>query len=113
MLQSGDIMGKVNTLNEQAIGGACLFCGFRAYFLFVGLPAGVSLFVNADAGDVDPGPGMCNNKPIFTGATIISQKIVSWRQSIVTQQQLKLKAASQVGAHRIPPSQRVLPSLVT
>lgn len=37
ILCSADIMGYANTLIEQTIGG-------------------VSLFVNADAGDIDPGP---------------------------------------------------------
>ena len=50
--------------------------------------------MNADAGDIAPGPGACNAAPDFQGAQIISDKVAAWRKSMPTFASLKLKAAS-------------------
>jgi hypothetical protein len=49
LLFSGDIAGHANTLLDSSEGG-------------------VTVFVNADAGDIDPAPGMCDNGPNFVGS---------------------------------------------
>jgi hypothetical protein len=77
MYASADIMGKVNQHLEQNVGG-------------------VALFVNADAGDIDPGSGMCDGAPDFKGAGIIADKIAAWRATIKPQTQMKIQAASQI-----------------
>ncbi len=57
MLYTGDIMGRVNELLEAQFPGA------------------VSLFQQADAGDIDPAGGMCDNAPDFVGSHIIAGKV--------------------------------------
>lgn len=60
---SSDIMGRVNAVIEQNVGG-------------------VSLFANSDAGDVDPAPGACNNAPHFVGADLIAATVQQKRASL-------------------------------
>jgi len=50
MKYSSDIMGAANEILEASG------------------DVGISLFANADAGDVDPAPGMCNQEPLFVGS---------------------------------------------
>jgi len=74
---SGDIMGKANDLIEQSTGG-------------------LALFINADAGDIDPGPGMCDPKPNFKGSSLLANAVLQTRQSTSVSNNVNLKAASQV-----------------
>jgi hypothetical protein len=46
------------------------------------LIGGVVLFVNADAGDIDPSDETCNGMPNFQGAPIIASGIQRVRNSI-------------------------------
>jgi len=79
MLFSSDIMGLACDLIEENGGG-------------------VALFINADAGDIDPGPGMCDNKPNFRGSPIMAQAVLKYRESLVPSTNVMLKAYSE----RIP-----------
>eukprot|EP00163_Fabomonas_tropica_P015439 TRINITY_DN28234_c0_g1_i1.p1 TRINITY_DN28234_c0_g1~~TRINITY_DN28234_c0_g1_i1.p1 ORF type:complete len:506 (+),score=121.43 TRINITY_DN28234_c0_g1_i1:33-1520(+) len=65
MQSSADIMGEANRLIEESIGG-------------------VSMFINADAGDIDPCDGCCNSPPSFNGSHIMSQKVLETRAAINT-----------------------------
>jgi hypothetical protein len=60
---NGDIMGASSDAAEALIGG-------------------VALFVNGDAGDIDPSPATCNGMPNFAGAPIIASAIQRIRDSI-------------------------------
>ncbi|KJE90076.1 hypothetical protein CAOG_01451 [Capsaspora owczarzaki ATCC 30864] len=71
MNSSGDIPGASCNAVEQAIGG-------------------VALFVNADAGDIDPTGESCQN---FAGAVTIAQAVKSTRDSIVTATNITIAAA--------------------
>eukprot|EP01100_Stratorugosa_tubuloviscum_P003848 TRINITY_DN1936_c0_g2_i1.p1 TRINITY_DN1936_c0_g2~~TRINITY_DN1936_c0_g2_i1.p1 ORF type:complete len:480 (-),score=253.66 TRINITY_DN1936_c0_g2_i1:80-1519(-) len=77
MLFSGDIMGGACKLVEQQIGG-------------------VALFVNADAGDIDPTGEACSNKPDYEGAPTIANTITSFRKSIQTFNQGEIDTYSQI-----------------
>lgn len=68
---SSDIMGLASDLVEKSVGG-------------------VTLFINADAGDVDPGPGMCTGAPNFHGSPIIADAVVSARGNLSTTANVKL-----------------------
>jgi hypothetical protein len=46
------------------------------------LIGGVALFVNGDAGDIDPSPATCNGMPNFAGAPTIASAIQRIRNSI-------------------------------
>jgi hypothetical protein len=74
---SGDIMGKSCQFVEEAIGG-------------------VVLFANSDAGDIDPGPGMCNGQPDFQGASLIAKAVVNLRASLPTSTTVKITPVSKV-----------------
>jgi len=76
MLYSGDIMGVANTMIEEAIGG-------------------VALFMNGDAGDIDPGPGMCNSAPNFNGSTIMANTVVGLRSNITTYSTIDFEGVTQ------------------
>lgn len=65
MYFSGDIMGKVCEHIENDIGG-------------------VALFVNADAGDIDPGYDTCDNAPDFNGASKIASAVEQLRSKVPT-----------------------------
>jgi len=58
-------MGRVNYLVQQQLGG-------------------VSMFFNADAGDITPAPTVCKSAPAFAGAPVIASAIVNARNSINT-----------------------------
>jgi hypothetical protein len=73
---SSDIMGRVNELVEQNVGG-------------------VSLFANSDAGDVDPAPGACNNAPEFVGADLIAATIQAERYNLKPTGQITLQHYAQ------------------
>jgi len=97
---SSDIMGRVNTIVQQQTGG-------------------VSMFFNADAGDITPGTttnhmklhfscllsnrfvphigsGMCKNAPEFAGAITIAEAVVKTRALINTSDNVLIKAYSHV-----------------
>lgn len=78
MLLSADIMGGVNKIlsNNGSIG--------------------VPLFINADAGDIDPSPESCENKPSFHGAPIIAQAVMKTRANTKTAADAEFKVESQV-----------------
>eukprot|EP00047_Mylnosiga_fluctuans_P005565 m.241238 g.241238 ORF g.241238 m.241238 type:complete len:464 (+) comp13811_c0_seq1:57-1448(+) len=63
MLSNADIMGGASDAIEALIGG-------------------VALFINADAGDVDPTGEVCDGKPNYKGAPIIAAKVKEVRDSI-------------------------------
>jgi len=64
LLFSGDIAGRANTLLDSSEGG-------------------VTVFVNADAGDIDPAPGMCDNEPSFVGSKKIAMAVSAAAKAIV------------------------------
>jgi neutral ceramidase len=72
-----DIMGRVNTLIEQTVGG-------------------VSLFVNADAGDVAPTGETCANAPYFAGAPKIASAVQQVRNAIVPSGDILIQSYSQI-----------------
>jgi len=74
---SADIMGKANEMIETQIGG-------------------VSLFINADAGDIAPGPDMCSAAPNFKGSAIIAQAVVKTRASVSVTDSVAFRVASAV-----------------
>lgn len=63
MLFSADIMGGASNAIEALVGG-------------------VALFINADAGDIDPTGEACSGKPNYKGAPIIAAKVKEVRDSI-------------------------------
>jgi len=79
MMFSSDIMGLASDLIEENVGG-------------------VALFINGDAGDIDPGDGMCDNKPSFRGSPIIAEAVVRARDSLTPSTDVTIKAYSE----RIP-----------
>lgn len=74
---SGDIMGKACEMIETAIGG-------------------VALFVNADAGDIDPGPNSCEGAPEFKGSSIMAQMVQTVRESLKPSQNVSMMAYSNI-----------------
>lgn len=76
LLSSADIMGGTNDHIERLVGG-------------------VSLFVNGDAGDIDPGPGMCDGKPNYKGSPIIAARVKQIRDAVKPSSQVALAASSQ------------------
>jgi len=77
MMFSGDIMGYSNELIESTVGG-------------------VSLFVNGDAGDVDPGDGMCDDAPAFVGSGVMADAVMNIRTELkTTSSSVEFKAFSQ------------------
>ena len=68
---SADIMGVTNKLIKEQIGG---------------LP----LFIQADAGDIDPADGMCDNGPDFVGGHKMFEAVQATRANITTGSELKL-----------------------
>lgn len=75
MYFSGDIMGKACEFIEKSVGG-------------------VALFVNADAGDIDPTAQACSQQPNFYGAQIIASTVAKLRSSTPTTGVLSLTTAS-------------------
>jgi neutral ceramidase len=74
---SSDIMGGVCDTIEAAVGG-------------------VALFVNADAGDIDPAPGVCDNKPNFAGAPYMAKVILETRAKAPVSKTLEMATFSTV-----------------
>jgi len=74
---SGDIMGYTNDVIEETIGGT-------------------ALFINADAGDVDPTPQACVGVPKCAGSSIIAAAVVKERNILPTSSTVKINVASQV-----------------
>jgi len=74
---SGDIMGYTSDVIEQTIGGT-------------------ALFINADAGDIDPTPQACVGVPKCAGSSIIAAAVIKERASLVTSDDVKVKVASQI-----------------
>jgi neutral ceramidase len=64
MYTSSDIMGKANQLIESQVGG-------------------ISMFINADAGDIDPSGPSCQGAPNFVGSNKIAQAVIAARSSLV------------------------------
>jgi len=60
---SGDIMGRACEDIEDLVGG-------------------VALFVNADAGDIDPTPQSCSDAPAFNGSSAIAAAVAKTRASL-------------------------------
>jgi len=75
MLLSGDIMGKANEFIEEKLNL-------------------VSLFVNGDAGDIDPANGACNSAPNFNGSNEMAQAVENLWSSIQPINQLSINVAS-------------------
>ncbi len=54
------------------------------------------LFANADAGDIVPGPGMCNSAPQFDGSVIIAKFVQGLRNQLnATTTSLTITAVTQ------------------
>jgi len=75
MKYSADIMGKVSENIEKR-------------------GVGVALFVNGDAGDISPGPGVCNGAPEFPAAIQMATKIMEFRNTVKPANQVSFKADS-------------------
>jgi len=74
---SGDIMGVTCQRIEELAGG-------------------VALFFNADAGDIDPAPGVCSGAPNFLGAPKIAAAVQKIATAMTTSSTVSIKAASRV-----------------
>jgi hypothetical protein len=77
MYTSGDIMGKASEFIEEKLN----------------VPA---LFVNSDAGDIDPTPQACSSAPNFAGAMNISTAVVNVWNSLTPTTDVQIASASQV-----------------
>jgi len=73
---SGDIMGRACTVIEQELGG-------------------LAVYINGDAGDIDPAPGMCNNAPNFVGSAIMAEAVKNVSMSLNPSADLTLTAYSE------------------
>jgi len=73
---SGDIMGRACSVIEDMDGG-------------------IALFMNGDAGDIDPAPGMCNNAPNFVGSNIMASAVVNVSRGLKPTNQVGIVAVSQ------------------
>jgi len=56
---------------------------------------GISLFVNADAGDIAPEGWVCHNKPNFQGGPVIAQAVMNARAKIIPSKVGTLTAVSE------------------
>jgi len=76
MYYSGDIMGKACEMIESQVGG-------------------IALFINADAGDIDPAPQMCDPQPNFKGSQVIANAVQNARLQLKpTSSNVQINAAS-------------------
>lgn len=75
---SGDIMGRANQLIEEKI------------------PGSVSLFINADAGDIDPTGDACHGAPDFYGSHVIADAVQMTRSQVKTSNNMDLTVYSEV-----------------
>ncbi|EGD78316.1 hypothetical protein PTSG_09383 [Salpingoeca rosetta] len=78
MKVSSDIMGGVNNLLVKNGG------------------VGVTMFINADAGDIDPAPQTCQGKPNYNGAPTIANAIIKTRKAIKPSANATFRIASEV-----------------
>jgi len=69
-------MGVANSMIEANIGG-------------------VALFMNGDAGDIDPGPGSCNDPPNFNGSNIMANTVVALRANITAYSTIDFQGVTQ------------------
>jgi neutral ceramidase len=76
---SADIMGYACDLIEAQLGG-------------------VALFVNGDAGDIDPAPTMCDLAPHFKGSPLMADAVVSVARGLTMSDSAELA----VYAHNVP-----------
>jgi len=76
MKYSSDIMGAANEILDSS----------GKY--------GIALFTNADAGDVDPAPGMCNNEPLFVGSVKMADEVEKVWQTIKTTSSVEMATYS-------------------
>jgi neutral ceramidase len=74
---SGDIMGKASQYIEEQVGG-------------------IALFINADAGDIDPTAEACSNMPEFKGAAIIAKAVATERASLAVTQNVSMRVYSKI-----------------
>jgi len=77
MLQSNDIAGHTCEKVEELIGG-------------------VALFINADAGDVDPTGATCSNAPDFAGSPVFAAAIAEARSTLLPTQTVGIKVAQKI-----------------
>jgi len=74
---SGDIMGKACEMIEDLVGG-------------------VALFINADAGDIDPTNEACSNPPDFVGSSTMANAVKEVRSSLNPTNVVAIKASTNV-----------------
>jgi len=74
---SGDIMGKASEYIEKQVGG-------------------VALFINGDAGDIDPTNEACSNEPEFKGSAIIANAVAQERSTLATTDSISMNIYSKV-----------------
>uniref|UniRef100_A0A6B2L787 Neutral ceramidase n=1 Tax=Arcella intermedia TaxID=1963864 RepID=A0A6B2L787_9EUKA len=74
---SGDIMGKACEIIEKDIGG-------------------IALFINADAGDIDPAEGMCAGVPDFKGSGLMAQAVEKVRATLKPTAAVEIQSYTQV-----------------
>jgi len=74
---SGDIMGKACQYIEESVGG-------------------IALFINGDAGDIDPADGMCDGAPEFKGSALMADAVEKLRSSLNPTSQIEINAISQL-----------------
>jgi len=78
MLFSSDLVGGVTQALEQQLSGA------------------VVLFMQGDAGDIDPAPGMCNGQPKYYGIPLFLAGINNVRNAITMSTWMSIGVASQI-----------------
>eukprot|EP01102_Stenamoeba_stenopodia_P015167 TRINITY_DN5144_c0_g1_i1.p1 TRINITY_DN5144_c0_g1~~TRINITY_DN5144_c0_g1_i1.p1 ORF type:complete len:500 (+),score=112.80 TRINITY_DN5144_c0_g1_i1:178-1677(+) len=75
---SGDVMGSANNWIEENIGG-------------------VSMFINGDAGDINPIFSVaCNGGPVFSGGAVIGSAVQKLRSGLKPTNNVQIQAASSV-----------------
>jgi len=75
---SSDVMGAVNDWNEANIGG-------------------ISMFINGDAGDINPDFGVCcENKPNFSGGPVIGKAVQKTWETLSPSSEVVMSSASTV-----------------
>jgi len=74
---SGDIMGYACDVIEQTVGGT-------------------AMFINADAGDIDPTPQACVGVPKCAGSPVIAAAVTKERASLTTTDSVKMRSYSQI-----------------
>lgn len=77
LMASGDIMGKACEMIEDLVGG-------------------VALFINGDAGDIDPTSHSCKNAPDFFGSSTMASAVDKVRSSLTPTDQVAIQAYTNV-----------------